>query len=229
MSKIDTVPVIELHAELNPKIWTPDGDIQPEVQVALLRIAREFYEFLAFPAPLKDVQITGSQANYTYSQYSDIDLHLIVPFDSVECDQPVEDLFDTKRKLWKERHNITIHGIPVEVYVEDRAKPAVSSNYSLLDNKWLTKPKKMQAHWDEDAVSRETLIWLEHIKDAMATGDLDKLEQVKGHLSQYRQKGLDQDGELGAQNLAFKNLRNLGAISLLMQAIVKLKDQSLSI
>jgi hypothetical protein len=78
MSKNDALTV-ELHSQLNPKIWRKNAEIKPEVQVALLRIAREFYEFLNFDVPLKDIQVTGSQANYTYSQYSDIDLHLVVP------------------------------------------------------------------------------------------------------------------------------------------------------
>lgn len=228
MSKNDTLTV-ELHSQLNPKIWQENAEIKPEVQVALLRIAREFYAFLNFDAPLKDIQVTGSQANYTYSQYSDIDLHLVVPYGDVECDEPVEDLFDTKRKLWKERHNITIHSIPVEVYVEDLARPVTGSVYSLLSNTWLKKPKPISAHWDNREVSRETLIWLEYINRAMASKDLSRLETVKDELKAYRQQGLKSSGEFGPENLAYKNLRNLGAIGLLMAAAVKLKDQQLSI
>ena len=228
MSKNDSI-TIELHSELNPKLWARNATIKPQVHAALLKIAREFYTFLNFPAPLTDVQITGSQANYNYSNYSDIDLHLIVPYKNVTCDEPVEDLFDTKRKLWKERHTITIHGIPVEVYVEDQDKPVVGSSYSLLNDQWLRKPKKISAHWDHDQVSRETLVWLEHIKEAMASKDLEKLQQVKQELSDYRRAGLARGGEFGPENLAYKNLRNLGAVSWLMQALVKLKDQQLSI
>lgn len=228
MSK-NGLPIIELHSQLNPQLWDTDDHVKKDVQVALLRIAKEFYEFLAFDAPLEDVQITGSQANYNYSEYSDIDLHLIVPYSSVQCDQPVADLFDTKRKLWKERHDISVHGIPVEVYVEDTAKPATSSNYSILNDEWLKKPKKMTATWDEGRVSSETLIWLEHIKDALATQDLAKLEKVKADLSAYRKAGLARAGEFGEENLAFKNLRNLGAIAFLMSAALKLQDKDLSI
>ena len=220
---------IELHSELNSKLWSSDNNLDPKVQIALLRIAREFYEFLDFEAPLEDVQITGSQANYTYSNYSDIDLHLIVSYKNVVCDQPVEDLFDTKRKLWKERHSIDIHGIPVEVYVEDRDRPVTGSSYSLLSNKWIRRPKKIQAHWDNSEISRETLVWLEHIKDALASRDLERIEQTKDDLSQYRKAGLKQQGEFGSHNLAYKNLRNLGAISLLMKSLVRLQDQDLSI
>jgi hypothetical protein len=219
---------IELHSELNPKIW--DGeDLESAVQVALLRIAREFYEFLEFDAPLEDIQITGSQANYTYSKYSDIDLHLIVNYKNVSCDQPVEAMFDAKRRLWKERHDITVHGIPVEVYVEDTNKPVTGSSYSLLNDSWIRRPKRVQAHWDDAEISRETMIWLEHVKDALASRDLERIEQVKTDLGHYRKAGLRDQGEFGSHNLAYKNLRNLGVVSLLMQALTHLEDQDLSI
>jgi hypothetical protein len=219
---------IELHSELNPQLWVGE-DLESPVQVALLRIAREFYEFLDFDAPLEDIQITGSQANYTYSKYSDIDLHLIVNYKNVTCDQPVEAMFDAKRRLWKERHDITIHGIPVEVYVEDTNKPVTGSSYSILNDAWIRRPKKIHAHWDDSEISRETLIWLEHIKDALASQDLERIEKTKEDLGHYRRAGLRDQGEFGSHNLAYKNLRNLGVVSLLMQALTHLEDRDLSI
>ena len=227
MTKTDFT-TIELHSQLNPQLWSGDK-LDQKVQVALLRIAREFYEFLEFDAPLEDIQITGSQANYTYSKYSDIDLHLIVNYKNVTCDQPVEAMFDAKRKLWKERHNITIHGIPVEVYVEDTNRPVTGSSYSILNDSWQRRPKKIRAHWDNADISRETLVWLEHIKDALASRDLERIEKIKEDLARYRKAGLRDQGEFGSHNLAYKNLRNLGVVSLLMQALTRLEDQDLSI
>ena len=227
MTKTDFT-TIELHSQLNPQLWSGDK-LDQKVQAALLRIAREFYEFLEFDAPLEDIQITGSQANYTYSKYSDIDLHLIVNYKNVTCDQPVEAMFDAKRKLWKERHNITIHGIPVEVYVEDTNRPVTGSSYSILNDSWQRRPKKIRAHWDNADISRETLVWLEHIKDALASRDLERIEKIKEDLARYRKAGLRDQGEFGSHNLAYKNLRNLGVVSLLMQALTRLEDQDLSI
>lgn len=223
------LPVIELHSELNSKLWDEDQKLKPEVNVALLKIAREFYKFLSFDVPLIDIQITGSQANYNYTEYSDIDLHLVVPYKDVACDEPVEDLFDTKRKLWKVKHDITIHGIPVEVYVEDKDKPVTGSTYSLLNDQWLSRPEKLVAHWDEAEVSEQTIEWLKDIRDALATQDLEVVDQVGDMLRQYRQQGLKRHGEFGTPNLVFKNLRNLGAVALLMKAKVKLTDRKLSI
>jgi len=218
----------QLHTELNPKLW--DGNqLRREVAVALLKIAKEFYKFLEFPAPLKDIIVTGSQANYTYSDLSDLDLHLIVPFEDVQCDEPVDDLFDTKRKLWKLRHDITIHGVPVECYVEDLNKPVTGSSYSLIQDRWIQRPKKITGTIDNAEVNALTKQWLEELVAAMQSKDLSQLEAFKDELRARRQLALKQDGELSAGNLAFKNLRNMGAIDMLMRGLIKLKDRQLSI
>ena len=203
--------------------------MRPEVQVALFRIAKEFFEFLEFDAPLVDVQVTGSQANFNYSIHSDLDLHLIVPYSEVECDQPVADLFDTKRKLWKQRHTITVHGVPVEVYVEDTDKQAHGAAYSIMKDQWLRKPDRSEAEVRDEDLIRDVQIWLERLNTVVQTRDLDQLEEYKTQLSQYRKDALARNGEWAHENLVYKTLRNLGVISSLMQAILALKDQDLSI
>jgi hypothetical protein len=152
-----------------------------------------------------------------------------VPYSQVQCDQPVRDLFDTKRKLWKLEHDITTYKIPVELYVEDRDQPVVGSSYSLLTNTWIRKPKKIQAHWDNAEISRETLTWMDRIRDTISSGDLRKIHELKLELKDYRKQGLAQQGEFGSANLTFKNLRNLGAIEMLVKASIILHDRKLSI
>ena len=227
--KLNELLSIVIHSELNPKLWRDENSLRPEVHAGLLAIAREFYHSLDFDLPLKDIQITGSQANYAYSDYSDIDLHLIVDFRDVECDQPVEKMFDTARKLWKEHHDITIHDVPVEVYVEDEGKPVKGSTYSLLKDTWIKRLEHPNVDIDEPEIEAHTVEWTEEIHHAMASQDLERLKDVRHRLKLYRQAGLDREGEFGIDNLVFKNLRNLGVISMLMQAIDHLEDQKLSV
>lgn len=219
---------IDLHQELNPRLWT-DGEIKPQVQTALLKIARVYYGFLGLDVPIVDVVVSGSQANYNYTEHSDIDLHLIVNYNDVECDMAVDELFDTKRKLWKEQHDIEIYGMPVEVYVEDTNKPAVSSTYSLLKDKWIKPPAKPVMDFDEGEIARVTNKWLHVITEVLKTKDLDQIEMVKNLLWAYRKAGLAKQGEFGTANLVFKFLRNIGASTRLLDAVRHLKDQSLSL
>ena len=63
----------------------------------------------------------------------------------------------------------------------------------------------------------------------VSSRDLEKIQDFREQLSDYRQSGLDANGEFGTENLTFKALRNLGAISQLMQILASLEDQNLSI
>lgn len=218
---------IRVHQELNPKIWTSADHIDPQVREKLLVIAGRFYQFLKVPTQVKDIIVTGSQAGYTYTDLSDLDLHIIVNYGDVECDQPVDELFDTKRKLWKENHTISIRGIPVECYAEDLDRPVKGSSYSLVKDSWIQQPQQVQAQ-DHD-VSPQVAAWVTVIAAAIRTRDIAQLDRVKSLLKQYRQAGLEHQGELGSANLTFKTLRNLGVLSMLMSAHRKLEDRSLSL
>jgi hypothetical protein len=229
MRLFDFSPPIELHKNLNPKLWTTDGNLRPEVHSALMKLAKVFYNFLETDATLVDIVITGSQSNYNYTDQSDLDLHLIMPFNHVFCDLPVDEYFDTKRKLWKEQHNITMRGIPVELYVEDLDKPAVSAVYSLVEKKWIKPPPAPTMDYDVEAVRSETKKWGGIIDGALKSRNLDMLNHVKDMLARYRKEGLAKEGEFGIANLTFKSLRNSNKIRLLMASIRHLEDKELSL
>jgi hypothetical protein len=57
--------------ELNPKIWD-DFKIDDEVREDLLKIAEDFYASTDLEADVEDIVLTGSLANYNWSEkYSD--------------------------------------------------------------------------------------------------------------------------------------------------------------
>jgi hypothetical protein len=230
MRLFDFAPPIELHKDLNPKLWAKDGHLLPEVNDALLKIAKVFYRFLETDATLIDITVTGSQSNYNYTDLSDLDLHLVIPYMDVSCaNLSVDEYFDTKRQLWKARHNITIRGIPVELYAEDLDKPATSAVYSLVAKKWIKPPPAPTFDYDVDAVIAETEKWSGIIDSAVKSKSLDMMNHVKDMLARYRKEGLAKEGEFGIANLTFKALRNSNKIKLLMGTIHHLGDDDLSL
>jgi hypothetical protein len=103
MRMIEFIKGYDNHDQLNPKIW--DGEqLRPEVKIKLLQIAEKFREFIDIDVPVIDVQITGGQVTYHYTEHSDLDLHLIIDYSKIKCDQEVAELLDTKRLLFKQRH-----------------------------------------------------------------------------------------------------------------------------
>lgn len=219
---------IEIHDNLNPAIWQGE-ELRKDVRIALLRIAKEFYDFLGIDVRLDDVVISGSQVNYNYTKHSDLDLHLVVPYNKVKCDVAVDELFDTKRKLWKEQHDITVNGVPVELYAEDIEDPPVSSSFSVIHNQWIKRPDRSLVKYDEQEVRRVFAVWERAINGAVATENLEICRNIKDMLKMYRTEGLAQQGEFGVPNLVFKALRNDGQIGKLMDTIGILHDRQLGI
>lgn len=228
MSIVEFTDPIDLHDSLNPEIW--DGEhLRQDVRIALLKIAKEYYSFLDINVPLMDVIITGSQANFNYTKYSDLDLHLIVPYEKVRCDMAIDELFRTKRDLWRATREILIHGVQVELYAEDVEEPVTGSTYSVVRGEWLKKPVPIKAKYDKKEVMRLVDLWERIIDKAIATDSLEVCLSVKSLLKSFRQAGLDKSGEMNPANLAFKSLRNDGYVGKLIDAVRKLKDEQLSI
>ena len=174
--------------------------------------------------------VAGSNAAYTYTEHSDLDLHLIANFDSVKCDREAAELFDTKRLLYKNDYAVKIRGIPVELYVEDSRYPAVSASYSLITDHWIRKPEKDIPPHDLAAVEELADIWRSLIKQAMKTGNLEACRISLGLLRRYRKLGLKNPaGEYSVENLVYKSLRNDSTIKGIVTLINRLHDQELSI
>lgn len=218
----------EEHNELNPLLWQGE-ELRPEVKMALLKIARDFVEYVEVPFEVKDLVLTGSQLGYYYTKHSDLDLHIIVDFNTVDCDREAAELFDTKRLLYKKQYDISIHGVPVEVYIEDSNFPAVSATYSLGQGGWQKKPSSEPADIDTREVVRMSKIWSTVIGQAIESNDLETGRKVLKMLRNYRKLGLKHSGEYGIENLVYKTLRNSKIIEKLMKMLGDLHDQSLSL
>ena len=218
----------EKHDSLNPAIWQNE-ELRPEVNLTLLKIAKDFIEYIGIPFQVTDLILTGSQLGYYYTNHSDLDLHIVVDFNTIDCEQEAAELFDTKRLLSKKQYDISIHGIPVEVYVEDLNFPAVSATYSIGKQRWITKPEQHIDDIDTQEIERMSYIWQTVIDHTIDSNDLETARKVIRMLRNYRKLGLKQTGEYGIPNLVYKTLRNSKIIEKLMNMIGNLHDQGLSI
>jgi predicted nucleotidyltransferase len=215
---------------LNPRLWDHDS-LKPEVRGALLRMAEDFLEFVEVPVEVLDIVITGGNANYTYTKDSDIDLHIIADFDQIECDREAHELFDTKRLLYKRQHSLEIHGVPVELYIEDHRTPGVTAGqFSVAQDRWIRKPVKQTAPYDQEKLKHEVSVWKKILRMATMTGDLQTCRRALKLLRQYRKQGLQTPAaEFSIPNLVYKSLRNDQVVDGMSRLIDRLHDQELSI
>jgi len=214
------------HHHLNPVIWDQD-EMHTEVRRKLLQIAEHFIDYINVPnLNLKDITLSGSSAGYNYSDYSDIDLHLIVKDVSKED----EELFSAKKNQYNNIYNLTIKGIPVELYVQPAEQPHVSAGiFSVMRNRWINKPEHKEPTTSPKDIKNKARSYAGKINHALRGGDLAKSKAVMDELKRLRQAGLAKGGEQSVENLAFKLLRARGQIDKLRKYIDKLTSAELSL
>jgi len=222
-------PVI-YNKTLNPKLWK-NNHLQPQVRLNLLKIAQDFKEFVDIDFPILDITITGGNANYNYTPTSDIDLHLITDYKSIPCSRELDELFDSKRHLYKKQFDITIRQIPVELYIEDHGESATSAGcYSIIHDHWIRKPNPDLPSYDRQKFQKQLLIWQKLLKRAAETEDLSICRQTIKLLRTYRQLGLNTaQAEFSIPNLVYKSLRNDYILEIMTELIDKLHDRDLSL
>jgi RNA polymerase sigma factor (sigma-70 family) len=221
---------VKFNNKLNPRIWDADEKMRPEVREQLLRIADDFREFLGIDVELKDITVSGSNAAFTYTPHSDIDLHLVVDLPEADRNQVYRELFDAKKYAYNEQHDIKIGGYDVELYVQDANKPHHSQGiYSLTNNDWVSVPKRRQPDVDDISVKSKFEDLGHRIESAIKSQDYEKISAMANKIKDYRQAGLDAHGEFGPENLAFKILRKQGLIQKLYDARNAAKDELLSL
>jgi predicted nucleotidyltransferase len=228
----------QYHSELNSDIWLKGKNLDPKVRKALLKIAKEFEEFLETPVMnVKDIIFTGSLANYNYTPQSDIDLHLIADVTSKDgkpCKFKIEEFFKAKKSLWNEQHDIHIYGYPVEVYVQLADENLVATGiFSVKDDKWVEEPEvtKDHAKLDKYAAKIKAAEMMSMIDKIIGDKVDDKasIQKVTDKIWDMRRSGLANGGEFSIENIAFKTLRNNGYIEKLINYRKKIGDEDLSL
>ena len=236
MSKLQQIlNSFNIKETLNPKVWENPSEpkkstMVPKVREALERIAEEFVDYLGDDVFVEDVILTGSLSNFNWSEFSDFDLHIVVDMSEYDDDELYKELFNLKKQLFNDTHNIKIFGYDVELYAQDSEEPHVSSGvYSVMNNEWVNVPKKMNLEIDKVALESKIKNWTDKIDNAVESGEIKPLESIKDKLKKYRKSGLEGDGELSYENLVFKFLRRSGHIQKLFDAINQETDKELSL
>jgi predicted nucleotidyltransferase len=236
---------------IDPSILSPKGDLYPKfwdtetkklnknISVKLKQIAEAFVAGFEYPLKIKDIILTGSIANYNWTQYSDVDLHVLVDFSEIpdEYMEAFRDYFDAKKQVWNKTHNISILGHEVELYIQDSNEPHYSTGvYSIMNDKWNTEPTFTKQDIEYEQVSEKTEYFIDQINkisELFAKKDFQKAkagaDNIRQKIKKYRQAGLEDEGEYSTENLVFKMLRNGGYLETLSNLKVQSADKQMGI
>lgn len=222
---------VKFNDRLNPRIWGRDQRLLPQVRERLLAMADDFREFLGLgDLAVQDITISGSNAGYTYTDHSDIDLHLVVAMPERMSNDVYRELFDAKKYQYNDQHDFRIGPAQVELYVQDADQPHHSQGiYSVMRDEWNQVPRRRRVDIDDMSVRSKYLDLGHRIDAAIASGDAQRMQRLAQRIGDMRRSGLADTGEFGPENLAFKILRNNGTLELLKQARLRAKSQELSL
>lgn len=239
---IDMAP-FKVKDKLNPDFFDDDGNLVSQIRMRLLDIADDFVKEMEvkWVKPL-DIVLTGSIANYNWSKYSDVDIHVIYNFKDVyKKTEFVKDYFNSKKELWNRTHdNLTIKDFPVEISVEDSSSPGQSTGvYSLEKNKWVKEPKNMN-----DSKLNKEYIKSFCAKQMTALDDLfgkldkekdktkmeklsDEIKKIYTKLKNMRSEGLSsKEKEMSTGNIIWKVIKHMGYIEELWNRINTVYDRT---
>ena len=231
LEKFKIEDAINFHDELNPLLFDEDTKLKSNIKSQLDIIVDDFIEYMGIPdLAVEDVIITGSNVAFTYTPHSDIDLHLLVDFSALPESDVYKELFNAKKSLYNDTYEITIRDIPVELYVQDTAQAHTSlGEYSLYQDKFTRIPRKTRANLDEISTEHKFERLEQLAIQGLKSEDIDKVNEVLSIIKRYRQAGLDNKGEFGPENLAFKAIRSKGYFQALFDLRNKLRGKQLSI
>ena len=229
----------ELNEELNTEMWLSEEKIRPEVAVKLVEIAKDFLRNIGLSdLDYEDITLTGSLANFNWSKYSDVDLHVLVNFSKLNKNvELVREFFRAKSGLWNKNHDIAIRGFEVEIYGQDSGEPHISTGvYSLLKNEWLVKPTKEPTDINYRCVENKAdrlmdmidysqeLFYKEEYRESYNFG-----KKIREKIKKFRKCGLERGGQFSEENIAFKVLRRNGYLEKLGDVVTNSYDRLMSL
>lgn len=219
--------------ELNPKLWI-NNKINSNVRLRLLDIADDFLKEcnLSWIKP-KDIILTGSMANYNWSKYSDIDVHVVIDYKDVFDDKDiVEDYFITKKNEWTNNHdNLTIYGYPVEIFVQDKNEKLYDGIFSLENNEWIQKPSfDEDFDLNEDKIKKVSTKYMNKIDEMEKAfnenpkeSSIKKFKNLFNTLKNMRKDSLKSKNNVG--DIVYKVLRRNGYLDKLYKLKIESYDK----
>jgi predicted nucleotidyltransferase len=222
---------IHYNKKLSPDIWK-NGVLIERIRKKLLNIGKDFFKNLEYDVEIKDIHLTGSMANYNYNANSDLDVHIIIDFKDISNNtELVKKAMNGHKFEWNMKHDITIKGHDVEVYIMDINEDHISSGqFSLMFNKWTHKPKFNPPDIDSEEIDEKYDIYVYYIdryerlsKKNIQPEDCKlyfrKSRKLMDKIMKNRKSSLKEDGEFAIDNLVFKKLRLNGKIKKLVESI----------
>jgi len=240
--KIDNLLNLLEHIELDPDFFTDNKELKSNIRDTLLELSNEVLLSLKDDLDLNitptAIILTGSLCGFNWDEYSDIDFHLLVDFDTITLSKRsiVKRLLSLKAYKWNQ-NKYTLHNRSLELYFQDSdEKHEAPGIYDITHNHWIKEPVGSNIKTngnitnaaDKYKIEIQTMIdEYEASIDKTKQFITDTTETVKAYwaaIREMRKISLKNDGLGGMGNQIFKKLRRNDSLQMLVNFMRQLKN-----
>lgn len=213
---------------LNPKIWTEEKTLKPEIKKQVEKVVEKFENWLDdvdVEINIKDVIIIGSNASYNYDNASDLDIHIIV-----DCDNDtMMKVYEAYKTLFNEVYDVEFKDIDVEIYVENSLEELASKGIYSINTGWIKEPRKEEV--EEKDVSSQLKEYVDEFNRIInkKSPSVTEIDNLINKMYELRKPEGKFSGEFSEGNLIFKEFRRKGYLEKLknLKTIMESKELSL--
>lgn len=217
---------------LCPDLWDEQMHLDATIRADLLQLANDFYKKTKFVAPIIDIWLMGSIANFNWTADSDVDIHIVIDFSQLKMpNETASKVAKAAGAGWNSQHNVRVKGHKVEINIHSvkAKKPYIMGIYSLTKDQWIKKPVHFDPSIDKALIQQKYSEVKKYLESTMQSGNFEAMKDAKDFLDEFRQYGLDTVGELSTENIVYKILRTKGYVKGLRDAITSAYDKKMTI
>ena len=239
---------IRKHKRLNPQIWDENNLLKEPVCDLLMLITRSYLDSIrelqkldVDESDVKDVFVYGSCANYFYTRTSDIDVCILIDFESVAKKNPTAVSNAHTFKLyfynWAMTHRCKIYGRKTDISIEDTKNFFYENRYrsgpcfSAMHRKWIFEPIVMSDQEFKKIKAQARYVYKQIMHDfrRVKRAGFTMADAKKLYTDIYASKNATHhahiDQPVTYMYLAFRKIRNRGIIAKLRDRMVELESK----
>ncbi len=239
---------IRKHKKLNPQIWGKDNLLKKPVSDMIMLIMRSYLDSIRVlqhididESDIRDVFVYGSSANYFYTKKSDIDICIVIDFDSVAAKNPNVAVNAQNFKLfyynWAMTHHCKIYGRKTDVSIEKANNYFFANRYrsgpcwSVIKNEWTFKPIIVSDAEFKTIRSQARYVYKQMMHDfrRVRRNGMTMLDTKKMYDNIYASKNAthyaNADQPITYMYIAFRKIRDRGIIAKLRDRMVELESK----
>jgi hypothetical protein len=224
LSELFDYNTFDLKKKLCPYIFHINTKMFAEVSSNITSIAINFFKFLNLDwvndVEILDIQLVGSLAGYNWSElYSSLEIHILIDFNKISSSKDLlESDFWSSKEAYKEKHNLSIKGFPIDLQIQDINDNTFSDGvYSVKRGRWLKHPIKREILLNKRKINGIVSKIAREIQDAISKYRENKFDisedmsnDIKDDIIALQKLG-KKNGQMSSEFFAY-NLINRGGL-----------------